>query len=61
MAQITFKVNVITFSVDKLSLFVARITFVVAELFLKWMGWLLNVVKITLVVTVITFLGTYDL
>ena len=35
MAEITFKVVVITSSVDKISLFVAKINFVVAETTLK--------------------------
>ena len=50
------KVAVITYSVDKIILFVAMFTFVVAEMTFKVM--VPFVVKITFVVTEITFLGT---
>ena len=56
--ELTFKVAVITSSVDRVSVFVAMINFVLADIIINEAVMVSLVGKITLVVTDITFLGT---
>ena len=55
VAEMTFKVGVVTSSVVTISLFVAKITFVLAEITFKVAVVTSSVAKITFVVAEITF------